>query len=87
MSVNGVTPNARVSALTAETPTPANFTRTAVSVSIHGQGADPESPLETPRPVRFPWLARLSTQLEAAANQRAAFAAAPVLGDIVDKSV
>ena len=86
MSVNGVTPNGRVSALTADTPTPANFTRTAVSESIHAKGGEPESPLETPRPVRFPWLARLSTQLEAAANQRAAFAAAPVLGDIVDKS-
>lgn len=87
MSVNGVTPNGRVSALTADTPTPAPFTRTAVSESINGTGTEPESLLETPRPVRFPWLARLSTQLEAAANQRAAFAAAPVLGDIVDKSV
>ena len=87
MSVNGVTPNGRVSALTADTPIPANFTRTAVSESIHGQRGEPESALEMPRPVRFPWLARLSTQLEAAANQRAAFAAAPVLGDIVDKSV
>ena len=87
MSVSGVSPSGRVSALTADTPTPANFTRTAVSASIHGKSADPESLQETPRPVRFPWLARLSTQLEAAANQRAAFAAAPVLGDIVDKSV
>lgn len=87
MSFNGVTPGGRVSALTADTPTPANFTRTAVSQSINGKNAEPESLLETPRPMRFPWLARLSTQLEAAANQRAAFAAAPVLGDIVDKSV
>lgn len=87
MSVNGVTPNGRVSALTADIPTPANFTRTAVSESINGKSTEPESLLDTARPVRFPWLARLSTQLEAAANQRAAFAAAPVLGDIVDKSV
>ena len=86
MIVNGVSPSGRVSALTADTPTPANFTRTAVSESIQGQRSETESLLETPRPVRFPWLARLSTQLEAAANQRAAFAAAPVLGDIVDKS-
>jgi len=86
MSFNGVTPSGRVSALTTDTPTPANFTRTAVSESINRTSAEPESLLEAPRPVRFPWLARLSTQLEAAANQRAAFAAAPVLGDIVDKS-
>ncbi len=84
MSVNGVIPNGRVSALTADTPAP--FTRTAVSESINGTNAEPDSLHETPRPLRFPWLTRLSTQLEAAANQRAAFATAPVLGDIVDKS-
>jgi hypothetical protein len=87
MSINGVTPSGRVSALTADTPTPAHFTRTAVSESINGSSTEPESLQDAPRPVRFPWLARLSTQLEAAANQRANFAAAPVLGDIVDKSV
>ncbi len=86
MSVNGVTPSGRVSALNTDTSTPANFTRTAVSQSISGTTTEPESLHETPRPVRFPWLTRLSTQLEAAANQRAAFAPAPVLGDVVDKS-
>ena len=87
MSVNGVTANGRVSALTADPPTPANFTRTAVSESINRTNAGGDSLNEAPRPMRFPWLTRLSTQLEAAANQRAAFAAAPVLGDVVDKSV
>lgn len=87
MSINGVTPTGRVSALTADTPTPANFTRTAVSESIRSSTVELESLHDTPRPVRFPWLARLSSELESAANQRAAFAAAPVLGDIVDRSV
>jgi hypothetical protein len=87
MSVSEVTPSGRISALSAAPPTPAHFTRTAVSESINGTSTEPESLQDAPRPVRFPWLARLSTQLEAAANQRAAFAAAPVLGDIVDKSV
>ncbi len=86
MSVNGVSPSGRVAALTAETPPPANFERSAVSASINGASAEPESREDEPRPLRFPWLARLSTQLEAAANQRASFAAAPVLGDIVNKS-
>ena len=86
MSINGISPNGRVSALTAETSTPASFTRTALSESISGGSAAAESMHESPRPLRFPWLTRLSTQLEAAANQRAAFAAAPVLGDVVDKS-
>ena len=39
-----------------------------------------------PLPPRFPWLSRLSQQLEAAARQRPAFPAAPVLGDHLDRS-
>ena len=35
---------------------------------------------------RFPWLSRLSRQLESAANQPAAFPAAPALGDHLDQS-
>jgi hypothetical protein len=41
---------------------------------------------QQPRPPRFPWLSRLSLQLEAASQQRAAFAPAPPLGDHVDQS-
>ena len=37
-------------------------------------------------PARFPWLSRLSRQLESAADQPAAFAAAPELGDYLDRS-
>jgi hypothetical protein len=38
------------------------------------------------KPPRFPWLSRLSEQLEAASQQPSPFAAAPVLGDNVDKA-
>ena len=37
-------------------------------------------------PARFPWLSRLSRELESAAQQPAAFAAAPELGDHLDRS-
>jgi hypothetical protein len=37
-------------------------------------------------PSRFPWLSRLSQQLESASQQRAAFPPAPSLGDHVDHS-
>lgn len=37
-------------------------------------------------PPRFPWLSRLSLALEAASKQRAAFPAAPVIGDNLDKA-
>ena len=40
-----------------------------------------------PPPLRFPWLSRLSQQLEAAARQKPAFPSAPVLGDNIDKAV
>ena len=38
-------------------------------------------------PARFPWLSRLSRQLESAAQQPAPFSAAPELGDHLDRSV
>ena len=38
-------------------------------------------------PARFPWLSRLSRELESAAQQPAAFSAAPELGDHLDQSV
>lgn len=41
---------------------------------------------QQPLPPRFPWLSRLSQQLESAARRTPAFAPAPVLGDHVDKS-
>jgi hypothetical protein len=39
-----------------------------------------------PLPPRFPWLSRLSLQLEAASQQRAPFQPAPLLGDLLDRS-
>lgn len=40
-----------------------------------------------PVPPRFPWLSRLSQQLEKASNQPSPFAAAPLLGDHLDRQV
>ena len=37
-------------------------------------------------PARFPWLSRLSRELESAAQQPATFSAAPELGDHLDRS-
>jgi hypothetical protein len=44
-----------------------------------------DAELQPPKPPRFPWLSRLSEQLQQAANQHPAFTAAPVLGNNVDK--
>ncbi len=79
LSISGV---ARVSASTADSTAPATTLRQAIApppVQI-----DPVT--QQPLPPRFPWLSRLSQQLEAAARQRPAFEPAPLLGDHVDKS-
>jgi hypothetical protein len=49
--------------------------------------ASNEEPMPaTPTPPRFPWLSRLSQQLESTAKQKPTFPSAPVLGDNVDRS-
>lgn len=83
MNVNGVTPSGRVSVSSADTSTAIGSARSAIASPVEER----DDATNLPKPLRFPWLSRLSAQLEAAANQRAAFAAAPVLGDNVDKSV
>ena len=73
---------ARVSASTEDSSAPAATLRQALAPLP--EKIDPVT--QQPLPPRFPWLSRLSQQLEAAARQRPAFAPAPVLGDHLDKS-
>ena len=47
---------------------------------------DPKDLAQQPKPLRFPWLNRLSAQLESAARQKPAFASAPQLGDNLDQA-
>jgi hypothetical protein len=60
-------------------PTPARQAGLAPLVEI-------DERTQLPVPPRFPWLSRLSQQLESAAPQRPAFPSAPVLGDHLDRS-
>jgi hypothetical protein len=41
---------------------------------------------QPPKPPRFPWLSRLSQQLEPSSKEPIPFASAPVLGDNIDKA-
>jgi hypothetical protein len=72
----------RVSTSTEDSSAPATTMRQAMAPLP--EKIDPVT--QQPLPPRFPWLSRLSQQLETAARQRPAFAPAPVLGDHVDKS-
>jgi hypothetical protein len=74
-----------VSRVAAHADTPAPTTQPARQEAVVSAAAVDET-TQQPVPLRFPWLSRLSQQLESAAKQRPAFAPAPVLGDHVDKS-
>lgn len=85
MSINGINgPSnvARVAPSNTDTATPGP-TATAGKSS---PAVEVDEVTHQPLPPRFPWLSRLSHQLEAASGQRAPFASATVLGDHVDKS-
>ena len=78
-SIHGV---GRVSTSGAGTPAPAVAGRSGTALSE----IEIDALTQRPVPPRFPWLSRLSLQLEAAAKQRPAFPPAPVLGDRLDQS-
>ena len=86
MSINSITGPANVTrAAPANTDTPVSGK--AVSASKTNPAAvEVDKVTNQPLPARFPWLSRLSHELEAASKQRAQFANAPVLGDHLDKS-
>jgi hypothetical protein len=64
----------------------------APTLSVQGETRDPRStPLieidkktNAPVPLKFPWLSRLSRELEQASGQPAPFSAGPELGDTLD---
>ena len=82
MSITGLTPVARVAPTIGDTPTelapprPLGAVPAVVIDALTQQSAPP----------RFPWLSRLSLQLEQASRQKPAFAPAPILGDNVNRS-
>ena len=85
MGIPRITGAGRVSTSTADASAPTN--PSAVAKSSEVAAVEIDAVTLQPLPPRFPWLSRLSQQLEAAARQRPAFAPAPVLGDHIDRSV
>jgi hypothetical protein len=83
MSIPGITATTRIAPTIADTPT--------ATTPVRQSGAVPEVEIDQvtqlPVPPRFPWLSRLSQQLEHAARQKPAFPPAPVLGDNLDRQV
>ncbi|MEP7297000.1 MAG: hypothetical protein ABI702_12495 [Burkholderiales bacterium] len=83
ISVHGV---GRIAPQSAETPAPASTTASIVRSST-GAGAvavEIDETTNLPKLPRYPWLSRLSAQLEPAAKQKPAFPSAPPLGENID---
>lgn len=86
MSITGITGIARVPATIADTPAATTTPAPGALSASAAPEVEIDQVTQQPLPPRFPWLSRLSQQLESAARQRPAFAPAPILGDHVDKS-
>jgi len=83
MSIPSINVAARVSTSTADAPAPnADASRQSGTVA----DAEIDQLTQQPKPLRFPWLNRLSAQLESASRQRPAFPSAPQLGDNLDQA-
>lgn len=84
MSINSIRGPDRASPTSNSMESTSNGTTEASAVAASASALDrltQQSP-----PARFPWLNRLSHELELAARQRSAFPAAPTIGDGLDQS-
>ena len=84
MSIASINATGRVSTSTADSS--ASVAASARTAPIDPALTKEDAAFQTPTPPRFPWLSRLSQELESAARQKPAFQPAPILGDNVDKS-
>ena len=82
MTIPSINGPGRVSTATADTPASTTAARQTPAVPV----VEIDEQTQLPVPPRFPWLSRLSQQLESASGKRPSFPAAPVLGDHVDRS-
>ena len=85
MIINGINGPGNV-ARVAPSNTDTAASGVSTSPAKKSSAAEVDEATNQPLPPRFPWLSRLSHQLETASKQRAPFASAPILGDHLDKS-
>ncbi len=92
MSISSVPGTGRVSLQNADPPAAsspsasANANVTPATTTSGEPDAAASDSTNKPPPLRFPWLSRLSAQLEPVARQKSPFTAAPTLGDHVDRA-
>jgi hypothetical protein len=83
ISITGV---ARVTSQPSDTRTLGSDPQTALTGATDASTATVDAAINPPAPPRFPWLSRLSAQLEPTAKQKPAFPSAPQLGDNLDQA-
>ena len=96
MSISSVPGAGRVSLQNADPPVASTAVATATAhdtptpSSAAPTSGEPDAAASDttnkPPPLRFPWLSRLSAQLEPVARQKSPFTAAPMLGDHLDRA-
>ena len=82
-AISNVGATGRITASPSSPTVPSLTAVAAAAVTATQTVADPTVPAV---PTRFPWLSRLTQQLESASQKRSAFAPAPSLGDHLDRS-
>jgi len=85
MSINGISGPGNVTRV-APSNTDTAVSGTATAAGKTSPAVEVDEATNQALPTRFPWLSRLSHELETASKQRPPFASAPVLGDHLDKS-
>ena len=87
MSMNKITGPGRVSPTSMESTAMESTPSSATAASAVAASATALDRLtQQSPPARFPWLNRLSHELETAARQSATFPAAPMIGDSLDQA-
>jgi hypothetical protein len=90
MSIKNITSPDRASLTSTSMESTPGGTTAASAASVASAVAASASALDRltqqSPPARFPWLNRLSHELELAARRRSAFSAAPTIGDSLDQS-
>ena len=90
MSISSVSGAGRVALQNADSPAANAPFATADAPPVTPISGAPDAAVsdstDKPPPLRFPWLSRLSAQLEPVARQKSPFTAAPMLGDNLDRA-
>jgi hypothetical protein len=86
ISVNGVSRTSPIENINVNTNAKTATTSTTAAVSAAAKTSEADSKAAAAAPIHFPWLSRLTAELEPVAKQKPAFPSTPALGDNLDQA-